>query len=316
MKSLRTGIVALGMLLLQVPAPNAADLFHFVMLEASSVTGDTTYEITPPDGISRLSWPMDIRLAGARYCADYRDTFQVELWVKASPWIERSGSMEDWDWINESGSPDWRPYDELDIYSRSPVDSKAFMLGTDFRALPIKVPPFVSLGVQGGIHYQDIDFRAYDTRQAGYGSWSHYTVSLAGAVSTYSVTYRFVHLGTALQARADDRLRLNLGVSYIPYAWVEDEDDHLRRNRVSVSEATGTGVMLSMSVQYFFTHGWFASTSCSKLKIRTSGNQRQYWYGDDPFSSGFDDTGSSVGGIDVDIEQDAFHLGIAMGCRF
>jgi outer membrane protease len=316
MKSLRTGIIALGMLLFQIPASSAADLSHLVMFEVSSMSGDTTYEITPPDGISRLSWPMDMRLAGGRYCATYRDTFQVELSAQVSPWIESSRFMEDWDWINESGSPDWRPYDELDIHSRSSLDAKAFMLGADFRALPLAVLPFASLGLQGGFHYQEADFRAYDTRQTGYGSWNHYTASVAGPVSTYAVTYQFVHLGAALQARADDRLRLTLEASFIPYARAEDEDNHIRRMRVSVSEATGTGTMLRMSVQYFFTDAWFASTSCSKLRIRTSGDQDQYWYGDDPFSSGFDDTGSSVRGIDVDIEQDTFHLGIALGRRF
>ena len=92
--------------------------------------------------------------------------------------------------------------------------------------------------------------------------------------------------------------------------------DSSRRRRLSLSEATGTGGMLSLSLQYYFTDIWYAATTCSKLRIKTSGNQVQYWYGNDPATPGLDDTGRALAGIDVEIEQDTFHMGVGLGCRF
>jgi outer membrane protease len=315
MKTVRISIMTLGVLLVHISALAAADLTHRALFQVNSLWGETTYEITPEDGISRLSWPMDMRLLGAVYTAGLFDIIEAEFAVHASPWNESGRPMEDCDWINETNNPDWVAYDALDVYSRSTVDAKAFTLSANVRAFLLSLPP-ASLGLLGGYHYQEADFRAYDTKQTGYGSWSAYTGNVSGPTTTYAVEYRFFHIGATFKGHIDRKLYLTVDTSYIPYARAEDEDNHLRRQRLSLSEATGTGGILSLSLQYFFTDTWYASTNCSKLHIKTSGDQLQYWYGNDPATPGFDDTGRPLAGIDVEIEQDTFHMGIGLGCRF
>ncbi len=315
MRTVRTGIMTIGLFLIHLSVLNAADFGHRALFEVGSLWGETTYEITPDDGISRLSWPMDMRLLGAGYALTYRDFIEAEFRIQASPWNESAHPMEDCDWINESRSTAWVPYDALDIYSRSTVDSKAFLLGSNVRIFPLSLPP-ASFGLVGGLHYQEADFKAYDTRQTGYNSWRNYTGSVSGPAATYTVEYWFAHIGATLRIHADRRLYLTLDTSYIPYARAEDEDNHLRRMRVSRSEGTGIGRMFSLSMQYFFTDTWYASTNCSGLRIKTSGDQTQYWYGNDPATSSFDETGQGLAGIDVEIEQETFHVGLGLGCRF
>ncbi|MCK9262390.1 MAG: omptin family outer membrane protease [Desulfomonilia bacterium] len=316
MRSVRTGITTIGILfLIHLSVLSAADFDHRVLFEVGSLWGETTYEITPDDGISRLSWPMDMRLLGAGYTLTYRDFIEAEFRIQASSWNESAHFMEDCDWINESRDPAWVPYGALDIYSRSTVDSKAFLLGSNVRIFPLSLPP-VSFGFVGGLHYQEADFKAYDTRQIGYNSWRNYTGSVSGPAATYTVEYRFAHIGAALRIHADRRIYLALDTSYIPYARAEDEDNHLRRMRVSRSECTGFGRMFSLSMQYFFTNTWYASTTCSGLRIKTSGDQVQYWYGNDPATQTFDETGRGLAGIDAEIEQETFHVGLGLGCRF
>lgn len=315
MRIVRTGIMTIGMFLIHLSVLNAADLGHRALFEVSSLWGETMYEITPVDGISRLSWPMDMRLLGAGYALTYRDLIEADFRIQASPWSESARPMEDCDWINESRDPAWAPYDALDVFSRSTVDSKALVLESNVRIFPLSLPP-ASLGFVGGVHYQEADFRAYDTRQTGYNSWRNYTGSVSGPTATYTVEYRFVHVGASWRVHADRRLYLALETSYIPYARAEDKDNHLRRMRVSRSECTGIGRMFSLSVQYFFTDTWYASTDCSGLRINTSGDQVQYWYGDDPATQTFDETGRGLAGIGAEIEQETFHVGLGFGCRF
>ena len=307
--------MTIGALVIHISVLTAADLTHSALFQVNSLWGETAYEIAPEEGISRLSWPMDMRLLGAVYTACFRNMIEAEFSMQASPWSESPRVMEDWDWINESGGPGWIPYDELDIYSRSMLDSKALLLGSDVRIFLFSLP-FASLGALGGARYQEADFRAYNTTQTGFGSWRNYTGTVLGPTTTYTVEYRFVHIGTTFKLHADRRLRFTVDTSFIPYSRAKDEDNHIRRLRISRSEATGTGSMFSLSMQYFFTDTWYASTTCSKLRIKTSGDQMQYWYGNDPATPSFDDTGQILTGIDVDIEQETFHVGIGLGCRF
>ncbi|MDI9525431.1 MAG: hypothetical protein ACOX3E_08640 [Desulfomonilia bacterium] len=315
MRSVRTGITTIGILLIHLSVLSAAEFDHRVLFEVVSLWGETTYEITPDIGISHLSWPMDMRLLGAGYALAYQDFIEVEFRVQASPWNESAHFMEDCDWINESRNPAWVPYDALDVYSWSFVDSKAFLLGSNMRIFPLSLPP-ASFGFVGGLHYQEADFKAYDARQIGYNSWRDYTGSVSGPVATYTVEYWFTHIGATFRVHADRRLYLALDTSYIPYARAEDEDNHLRRMRISRSEGTGFGRMFFLSLQYFFTDTWYASTTCSGLRIKTSGDQVQYWYGNDPATKNIDETGRGLAGIDAEIEQETFHVGLGLGCRF
>jgi hypothetical protein len=86
--------------------------------------------------------------------------------------------------------------------------------------------------------------------------------------------------------------------------------------RLSLSEATGTGGMLSLSLQYYFTDIWYAAHTCSKLRIKNEREPGSVLVRQRPGAPGLDDTGRALAGIDVEIEQDTFHMGVGLGCRF
>ena len=311
-KGIRIFIAMVMGIFISIPAAVAADFTQNALLQFTALWGETSNETTFREGKSRLDWPMDMQLASFAYSAGYRDFIEFDFFLHASPWMSSGSPMKDFDWLDESYHPWCQPHDGIDVYSESPVDSKALIFGTAIRAYPLSVSCF-SAGILVGYHNQKMDFRAYDTNQVGYGSWQNQTASTTGRTSTYNVKYRFWEIGLTGRLHAGNVLKVTADASVIPYAEASDEDDHIRRFRTSTTECTGYGGMISLSTQFALSKRWFVSSSCSRVHISTDGHQRQYWYGNDP-ATGFDDTGQVVSGIDAEIIQDSFSVGIALGC--
>jgi hypothetical protein len=285
-------------------------------LQFTALWGKTSNETTFEEGVSRLEWPMDNKLASFGYAVNYRGIVELDLALHTSPWMRSGNYMEDSDWLDEAHYPGRQPHSGVDVYSRSTVDSKALIFDSALRAYPLS-NSYASVGLLVGYHNQQLDFRAYDTNQVGLGPWQDQTVSVTGATSTYTVRYGFFELGLTGRLHAGKVLSLTVDTSVIPYAKVSDEDNHLRRYRNSHTECTGYGGMISLSTQFALSKKWYVSSSCSRIHISADdGHQRQYWYGNDPATPGYDDTGQSVSGIDAELVQDSFAAGIALGCSF
>lgn len=278
--------------------------------------GETSNHTCFREGASRLEWPMDMQLIGTAYMINFFDAVELEVGMQAAPWISNGKPMQDYDWIDESlsRSPRRADHEGLDIYSMSIVDSKAFSYDATMRGFPLSVQ-FASLGFFLSYRNQEMDFNAFDTNQIGFGSWQDQTARAYGPTSTYTVEYDTYLIGLAWRVHAADFLKMTVDTAYIPYAKAVDEDNHIRRLRLSQTKCTGTGGMLSLSMQFSLSKKWYVSSSCSKLHIATDGHQKQSWYGNDPASVGFDDTGQVLSGIDAEIDQDSFHAGISIGCR-
>lgn len=300
---------------ISLPAASAADFTQNAFLQFTTLWGETSYETTFEEGVSRLDWPMDMQLASFGYSASYRGIIELDLALHASPWMRSGNSMEDFDWLDETYYPGRQVHGGIDVYSESVIDSQALIFDATLRTYPLSIS-FASAGLLVGYHNQQMDFRAYDTSQVGFGSWQDQTVSVTGPTSTYNVKYSFYEIGLTGRLHAGKTLRVTVDASAIPYAEASDEDNHLRRLRTSQTEATGYGGMLSLSMQYALNKKWFVSSSCSRVHISTDGHQRQYWYGNDPATPGYDDTGQELSGIDAEIIQDSFIAGIGIGCSF
>lgn len=292
----------------------AAGITHNGRIQLTSIWGETSFLTTFEEGASSLEWPMDMQLIGAAYTIHFTDIAEIEVALKTSPWINNKSPMKDFDWINESRYQSRAPHEGIDIYSESSVDSKAFMYDSTLRVYPVRLP-FASLGFLLAYQNQEMDFRAFNTRQVGFGPWQDQMSTVFGPTSTYTVEYDLYHVGVAWKLNAEDILKLTLDTSYIPYAKAIDEDNHIRRGRVSQAECTGTGSMLSMSLLFALGEKWYISSSCTKLHVSADGNQKQIWYANDPATPSYDDTGQALTGIDDEIRQDSFHLGISVGCK-
>jgi hypothetical protein len=158
-----------------------------------------------------------------------------------------------------------------------------------------------------------MDYKASNVQQTGYGPWSPlYTVSLAGPTSTYTLNYEFYSVGLSWRLKAGTRASITIDTAWIPYASVSDQDEHLRRYRESKTTCDGSGTMISANWKFALTPRWFVASSFSRTHISADGSQKLYWWGDDP-ATAVDDTGTSVSGIDADMEQDSYRFGISLG---
>ncbi len=283
-------------------------------VQAVSLWGKTTNETTFRQGMSSLEWPVEMRLLEASYLVAVEDLVELELSLQACPWIRSRNPMEDYDWLDESYYSGRAPHDGIDIYSESTIDEKAISFDARARIFALrKAPAYVGLFL--AYTNQEMDFKAYDTVQEGYGTWSDRTGSVSGPSCTYTVEYDIYQIGLSWRFNASDILKVTLDSAFIPYVKVRDEDDHIRRLRISQTNCEGHGRMLAMTMHYSIWNRWFVSSSCTWLNISTNGSQIQYWYGNDPASNG-DETGMTAQGIGSDIDQKTMNVGIAIGRTF
>ena len=293
----------------------AGEISHTVKAELISLWGESSYEISFPEGVSKLEWPLDMRALGVAYGFDYSGLFEVDLSVATNPWGERNDFMKDYDWIDESYYSGRVPHEGVDVFSQSALDSKIFMVNADTRLFFYSSTP-VSLALLAGYTYLEVDYRAYNTMQTGYGTWQDQSDMINGPTITYALEMTSIALGMSCRFDINEILIMTIDASYLPYVQASDEDNHLRRSRVSQSECTGTGTEVSLSTRFNFYRDWHLFTRCTRQRISTSGDQTQYWYGDDPATANLDDTGSSYSNIDAEIHQETFQIAMGIGCRF
>ncbi|MBI5806546.1 omptin family outer membrane protease [candidate division TA06 bacterium] len=122
-------------------------------------------------------------------------------------------------------------------------------------------------------------------------------------VGTYKVDYHQLMTGLIFETIPKNGLSLYLKTCYLPYVKATDFDDHIFRNKNMSTDASGNGYQVEGRIKiqaHRFTSGaelnW--GGGYSMLRIKATGSQIQRWYGDDPASEDFDDTGSVSPPID------------------
>ncbi len=292
--------------------PAAAPAFtHAVSVLYTGLWGTASNKTEFSSGVSTLDWPMDSSLVGGEYRGRYRDIAEFALSIQACPWTRSVHDMKDSDTLDDAAYG-YATHDGVDIYSESATDSKAFVLNAELRAYPLSYG-YASVGLITGWRSLEMDFKTYDLRQTGYGSWTAYTMDLPGPISTYNLTCEYYTLGLTWRLKAGEQASLTVDTAIIPYARVSDEDEHLRRFRSSETDCDGSGTALSVTGRLALTPRWFVSTSCSRVRITADGHQKQYWWGNDPGAAG-NETGTGISGIDAKMKQDSLQIGLSLGC--
>jgi hypothetical protein len=174
---------------------------------------------------------------------------------------------------------------------------------------------FFSAGLTAGYRYEKYDYKAYDVHQIGYGPWQNQTSTTTGLVSLYSVDYDIFSVGLAIRTAIKDTCILTVEALSLPLVYANDEDNHLKRNRISTSSTSGSGYQASLSGLYKIYQNWFISSGCTYSTITTDGHQNQYWYGDDPATTN-NDTGTSRNGLPLKIEQRNTRFSLGASRRF
>jgi hypothetical protein len=284
-------------------------------LDAVDMTGENSYKTTFDGGQSLLKWPIDVKTVGVDLLLTKGDTAEVELGLFTKPWGMSEGVMQDSDFIDESHYSGRSSHDGVDIYSESKVNSRALVFNARSRIFPLHMK-YLSAGFSAGYDYQEFDYRAYNTRQVGYGTWSDQTNSVSGIVSLYSEQYDIYSLGLALKSSIDDVIIITLDAAALPWVTVSDEDNHLRRSRISMSTCRGSGYKTDFTILFKAYKNFYISSHCALSRMRTDGHQTQFWYGDDPATPHFNDAGDTLSGIKIRIDQQTFQTGIGATYRF
>jgi hypothetical protein len=305
----------LAVLLCPIHSADALDFKGKVTLNAFNMSGKTRNTTSFDGGKSSLKWPIDVKTAGASLLLAGDDIMEVEIGLIAEPWRNNTSPMKDYDYIDESNYPERSTHEGVDIYSESTLNSKALILSIRSRVFPFRTR-YLAAGVSAGYEYQEFDYRAYDTRQVGFGSWSDQSIVVSGPVSFYTVDYDIFSLGLVVRSAIEDVVTITLDASILPIVMSSDEDEHLRRSRVSISSCNGSGFMTSLSTDFRVLEKWSISTLCGLSRIHTDGHNRQFWYGDDPATLHFNDTGQKISGIDTKIDQNTFRVAIGATYRF
>lgn len=295
------------------PDVYALNLSGMVSLEAVDMTGQNSYVQRFDSGQSTLKWPIDVKALGFRLGLAQDNLCEAELGIIAGPWESTSTPMKDYDYINES-LYDKPPHNGVDIYSESKLDSKVLVLDMNTRVFPLR-NRFFSAGLTAGYRYEKYDYKAYDVHQIGYGPWQNQTSTTNGLVSLYTVDYDIFSVGLAIRTAIEDTFILTAEACSLPLVYANDEDNHLKRYRRSTSSTSGSGYQASLSGLYKIHQNWFISSGCTYSTITTHGHQNQYWYGDDPATTN-NDTGTSINGLPLKIEQTNIRFSLGASRRF
>lgn len=304
------------LVLVCVPCPaSSMELSGMLAIDAVSMTGKNTNRTTFEGGASTLQWPIDVKTPSIRAGLAWRDIMEVHLGIIAEPWGSNNGRMEDMDYLDEARFPGRQPHPGVDIYSETALDSKVLIVSVSTSVLPLRTR-YLSAGLTAGYRYEEYDYRGYNTRQTGYGSWQDQSSWVNGPSAFYTVEYDICSVGVALQGHVDDTIVLTFEASSLPLVHGSDEDEHLRRNRVTFTSTTGSGYQTSLRGLFRITQRWTIGSECTYTRIAADGDQDQFWYGDDPATPGFDDTGYSLSGIDAEQAQKNFRFTIGSSCSF
>jgi hypothetical protein len=253
--------------------------------------GNTTYRISAYDlvtgrGIeSELRFQLSAPLLGVRAGvgtrqSDERAGFAAELTFLRSLG-DGYGKVLDSDWltnpldIQEVGAA----HPGKDIYSESTAALTATIL--DARAAWRMHPtPRLEIAPLAGLLYQHFSYGVSDTNQVGYGPYAaNYTASISGPTATYEVTYQALYLGARGQAFFGERFRAAADVWFSPIAHAQDRDDHLLRQKLATTSASGRGVQAAASARFALSEVDALEAAVSYLWLDTTGTQHQTFYG-------------------------------------
>ncbi len=295
------------------PCVYALDCSGTASIELINASGENTWISEFSSGSSKLVWPIDLKTIGLGIGVKAADLLEAELSLATAPWGSSSGCMEDYDYLDESMFRAKPLHEGIDLYSSSELDAKTLIMAVQTRVFPLRTR-FLQAGITAGYRQEEYDYRAYNTRQKGYGPWQDQSADITGPTSFYSLNYDIFSLGLALRSTLEN-IVLNLEVSSLPLVYVTDEDEHLKRNRMLKSDTSGSGYQTSFSGSFKLSQNWSVFSRYTFIRISTKGHHDQYWYGDDPVTT-YDDTGYRLDGVRTEIKQNSIRLGIGASRQF
>jgi hypothetical protein len=294
--------------------------------------GHTTYMITVCEyipeymitvcGESELEFPMNPFLACLS--VDVEGAF-----AGGTPWgflleIRRN--------VNDPGNPmkdsDWfsvpaQNYREKYIYTESDAELGAWFLDFSGRIAFYRHPIIVLEGILG-YRYRNLSYEIF-----GVEGWE---LDLEGErvpfkayegenVLDYDIRYHIPYVGMGACISPSPSWVIDTELIYSPKTSAKDHDDHVLRFKTAESECSGKTFIGKLEVIWGprrpeGRRSWFAGIGAELVHISTEGDQVQTWYGDDPMTPGYDDTGERYSNIDTEITSSCQSVYVRMGREF
>ncbi|MDP2808512.1 MAG: omptin family outer membrane protease [bacterium] len=277
------------------------------------------YYVYPGEGHSVLAFPTDgyhIEAAGllnARFTK--KDVMAFELAFGKTITTPKEAMVDsDYIYISHFAPPTW-------VYSATKSDVKYSDYNLRFTAgYPLWLNKQLKMTPLFGFQ---TSHKNYDVIGLS-GWWEYYYMEkipiepgdYAGIkVLKYTVDYHQLITGLIFETTPNNGMSLYLKAYYLPYVKAKDFDDHILRNKNMSTNATGSGYQLEGRIKiqaHKFVSGAVLNFGggYELMRIKATGSQIQKWYGDDPATDGFDDTGSVSSPIDntLKLRQNSFNV--------
>lgn len=267
---------------------------------------------------SRLEFPLDVSLGG------------IQIAVRSHPKDKRSwstsfklhtnlanpgNSMKDSDWGIFTGD-----LSQKDVYTESVSELRAVLVSLEGKR-GIYHRNVFSLSLYGGVKFQHLEqdlfgvegwWRQFDSTNSVYRDTIFF--SDTGQVGYYRVRYFIPMAGLSVGLKTINGGSVDLSGALL-LIFASDFDDHLRRKKTSTASGTGRGFDGSLSM--YFPLGTKATGRSPSLELsggfmtlNVATGQTQTWYGDDPLTPDFDDTGQSISGIPYEISSTQYRVSL------
>ena len=260
-------------ILLLVGIPSHAASFD-VTAGIGKLSGDTTYRIGYPvnwvnfgteEGyfpFSQLEFPLDAYMLSLGGNVEFTDRWKGSLTIQKNI-TDDPGETEDSDWITESDPT------RLDVFSTSNTELDAMIWDINLGYTLYKTPR-LSLTIGGGYLHQNFDFKCRLIRQYSPSGLSGYDYTGDGSVAlTYEITYAIPYIEFVIQSHVTDNFSMEASLGYSPFVSVEDEDQHLLRNKVNRGDLEGEAFLFSVNGRYTIFTNWFLMLGVDYVKIET-----------------------------------------------
>jgi len=266
---------------------------------------------------SHLEFPMDVIMPGVQVRVQSFMEDKIDWAVTAEIYVDVNhpgGKMTDRDWQSQVGYP-------LVEFSNTESDAEISALCFRLRAeKQILKKPKWDLYLFLGYEYQNLDYEII-----GYKGWHYENGVRINDFSTvkaldYEVTYSMPLFGLAARINQTGRTVMNIETEFGP-VFVSDFDDHILRNKIAEADGTGYAINASVNSRFYFRlgsspRGAFFDLNADLKYISASTDQTQRWYGDDPATDDYDDTGSYIANIPHDIKSLQYRIGLKIGMSF
>jgi hypothetical protein len=279
---------------------------------------------------SQLEFPLDVAMAGVTVGVhSTRDTLYA--WSLEGGYFlnieDPGGIMKDHDWetvwrvIGTDTVTYWGEVEKFS-YTESRAEMKSALITVEGYLRVFQKRRF-DIDLWGGFRYQKIEQNII-----GYKGWQLKRdssvarvvyVSSTDSAAYYRVTFNTPYVGLRSNIRLNPNTSLSAKTAFA-LVWASDFDDHLLRNKIATADITGKGFISGVSLRHQMPHNGkiqpFFELVGEFVYLHASGSQTQSWYGDDPASPDYDDTGVVRSGIPHEINNRQASVGLRVGLGF